>query len=418
MSTAALASKPGLDPNERKLFPLRQTTGTAGFHMSKAAVGFGYDELNNLTERQAVMLLAEVAWGSTTYMQCPHCGTLDSHYWTVKELRWKCKCCDKRFSVTSATVFADHKLPLRKLIKMVFAWINGASGKPALQLRREWNVAYATAFTMAHKLREGLMRGFNVGVLAGVHEMDGADVNGRRYREKRNKPLGGGGVPKPTIPAHLLAPPVDPETGEILFVGPPKPFKHDKKAKMPLDRRLLLVIRQRGVSKGRGGVATRVAVALTESAATVTSMAKRFVSAESGFMTDEDPSYAAFSKLFADHSKVNHSKGYSLPGGVSNNLAESFNWRMRRAVEGIYLCPSNKYLADYAAEAAWREDTRRLSTGKKLRHLLGVALRVGLSEWWRGYTQGHHRTVELLVEGEQEAKTRGKKKGWKPKPPR
>jgi len=87
-------------------------------------------------------------------------------------------------------------------------------------------------------------------------------------------------------------------------------------------------------------------------------------------------------------------------------------------VEGIYLSPSNKYLADYSAEAAWREDTRKLSTGKKLRHVLGVAMRVGLSLWWRGYWQGKHRLVELLVEGPKEAKPRGKKKGWKAKPPR
>jgi transposase-like protein len=410
------AAAPADDPNMRKLFPLRQRTGTAAFHLSRNAVGMGFDDLNLLTERQAVMLLAEAQWGSTTYMPCPHCGTLDKHYWSGKERRWKCKCCDKRFSVTSRTPYADHKLPLTKLIKMVFTWINGASGKPALQLRRDWNVAYPTAFTLAHKLREGLLRGFNVGLLAGVHEMDGADMNGRRYREKRNRPQGGGGGPKPTVPAHLLKPKVDPETGEIM--GPPKPHKHDKKARMPLDRRLLLVIRQRSVAKGKGAVATRVAVALTESTATVTTMASRFASSESAIMSDEDPSYASFSRLFAEHRTVNHSKAFSMPGGVSNNQAESFNWRMRRLVEGIYLGPSNKYLADYAAEAAWREDTRRLSTGKKLRHILGVTLRVGLSEWWRGYTHGHHRDVELLVEGEQTAKTRGRKKGWKPKPPR
>ena len=106
------------------------------------------------------------------------------------------------------------------------------------------------------------------------------------------------------------------------------------------------------------------------------------------------------------------------PGHLPLNLAESFNWRMRRAVEGIYLNPSNKYLLDYAAEMAWREDTRRLSTGKKLKHLLKNALGIGLSQWWRGYTQGHHREDELLIEGPQKAKTRGKPKGWTSKPPR
>ena len=242
------------------------------------------------------------------------------------------------------------------------------------------------------------------------------DINGRRYREKRNKPLGGGAAGKPKIPAHLLKPSVDPETGEIH--GPPKPPKWDKKAKQPADRRLLLVIRQRSQAKKKGAVATRIGIALSESAATVVAMAKKFASAESSVMSDEDPAYYSFSKLFTQHQTINHSKGYSDGKGVSNNLAESFNWRMRRSAEGIYLSPSNKYLADYAAENAWREDTRKLSTLDRLRQLLRTAMGVGLSQWWRGYVQGQHREHEMLVEGKLPAKGRGRPKGWKPRPPR
>jgi len=401
---------------ERTLFPLRRKTGTASFHMTKQAVGFGLEDLESLSPKEAVFFMAELLWGSTKEMPCPHCATVDSHYWTVKELRWKCKCCGKRFSVTSGTVFADHKLPLVKILKMALSWANGASGKPALQLRRDWNVTYKTAFTLAHKLREGLLRGFNVGALCGIQEMDGMDVNGRRYREKRNKPLGGKSAGKPKIPEHLLKPQVDMETGEIL--GPPKPPKWDKRAKQPADRRLLLVMRQRGLSKKAGAVATRIGIALSETAATVVAMANRFASAESAIMSDEDPAYYAFSHLFARHETINHSKGYSDGKGVSNNLAESFNWRMRRSAEGVYLSPSNKYLADYAAENAWREDTRKLSTGDRLKQLLRVVLGVGLSQWWRGYVQGNHRKEELLVEGAMPAKGRGKPKGWQPKRPR
>lgn len=407
--TAALA----LGGDKPKLFPLRKRTGTAAFHLSKEAVDFGCEDLEKLTPKMAVMFLAEALWGSTTTMPCPHCGTLDTHYWSAKELRWKCKFCGKRFSVTSQTVFADHKLPLTKILKIAFAWANGSSGKAALQLRRDWNVSYPTVFTLVHKLREGLLRGFNTGVLCGVHEIDGMDVNGRRYREKRNKPLGGGSAGAPKIPAHLLKPPEGQE-----LVGPPTPPKHGKAARQPLDRRLLLVMRQRGVSKGKGATATRVAVALTESNLTVTAMATRYASAESAFRSDEDPSYASFKRLFAEHKTINHSKGYSDGAGVSNNQAESFNWRMRRAVEGIYLSASNKYLKDYAAEQAWREDTRRLSTGKRLRHLFRCAMTVGLSLWWRGYTHGKHREEELLIEGARPAKGRGRPKGWKPMPPR
>lgn len=396
-----------------KLFPLRKRTGTAAHHLSSSAVDLGHEDLAALSEKQAIMLLAEAQWGSSTYMPCPHCGTLDSHFWTPKEKRWKCKCCDKRFSVTSNTVFADRKLPVTKILKIAYSWANGASGVPALQLRRDWRVSYPTVFTLLHKLREGLVRGFNIGLMAGAHEMDGLDINGRRYREKRNRPLGGRSTGAPKIPAHLLKPPTGYE-----MAGPMPPPKFGKASKQPLDRRLLLVMRQRGVSKGMGASATRIGVAITESAVSVTTLARQFASAESVIYSDEDSAYATFGKLFADHKTINHSKGYSDGNGTSNNLAESFNWRMRRAAEGIYLNPSNKYLTEYATEQAWREDTRKLSTGKKLRHLFRHALFVGRSLWFRGYTHGKHREYEVLLEGDRPAKGRGRPKGWTAKPPK
>ena len=410
---AIAASMPGAGPS---LFPLRKRTGTAAFHLSREAVDFGQEDLEKLAEKDAVRLLAEVTWGSATEMPCPHCGTIDTHYWRSRELRWKCKCCGKTFSVTSGTVFHDRKLPLTKILKISYSWANGASGKPALQLRRDWNIAYPTVFTLLHKLREGLSRGFNTGVLCGVNEMDGMDVLGRRYKEKRNKPQGGGAAARPTLPDHLLRPTVDPETGEI--VGPPKPPKHGKAARQPADRRLMLVMRRRGRSKGKGASDTRVAIAITESTATVTAMAQRYSSTESSIVSDEDPAYAGFARLFSEHRTITHSREFSDGRGRNNNQAESFNHRMRRLVEGIYLNPSGKYLLSYAAEAAWREDTRRLSSGKKLRNLLGYVMGVGISAWWRGYSHGKHRTTELLVDGERPAKARGRPKGWTPTLPK
>jgi len=416
MTTATLTAGASPAADKPKLFPLRQRTGTAHRRLLSRAADLSTSDVEGLTPREAVMFMAEARWGSSTYMQCTHCGTLDEHYWSAKELRWKCAGCGKRFSVTSSTVFADHKLPLTKILKMALEWANPAAGKAAVNLRWDNKVSYRTAFTLAHKLREGLVRGFNVGLLCGVQEMDGADINGKRYREKRNKPSGSSAAGKPKIPAHLLKPEVDPLTGEI--TGPPKPPKFDKASKQPEDRRLMLVMRQRGLVKGRGAVATRISIALRESTKTVVAMATKFASAESKMMSDEDPAYAAFSRLFQAHDTVNHSKEYSKPGGINNNQAESFNRRMRRSVEGTYISPSNKYMTDYACEAAWREDMREPSRFDRFRGLLKTALGVGLSQWWRGYWQGQYRTHELLIEGPQDAKARGKKKGWKAKPPK
>lgn len=344
----------------------------------------GIEDLEKLTEREAIMFLAELQWGSTTHMSCPHCGTYDEHYWTYAQLRWKCKCCDKRFSVTTNTVLADHKLSLVKLLKIAFSWSTAASGTPALKLRLDWNVAYATVFTLLHKFREGILRGFNTGLMAGVHEMDGMDVNGRRYKEKRNKTRGSSTAGKPKIPAHLMKPADGQE-----MVGPPTPHKFGKKARQPEERRIMVVVTQRGVSAGKGASSTRVYMAKTESSETVRKIATKFGSTESVIISDEDPSYAAFKDLFADHRTINHSQAYSDGEGTSNNLAESFNARARRSAEGIYLCISNKYISSYVAENAWRTDTRKLSTKERLQHLFRCALSVGQSMWFRGYTHGH-----------------------------
>lgn len=373
----AQGKKPGL-------FPLRKRTGTAAFHLSSQAVDLHDEDLIDMSEEEAVFFFAEATWGSTKEMCCPHCNTFDAHYFYPKEMRWKCKCCDKKFSVTSGTVFADRKLSVKKILRIAFQWSNTTSGNPALQIRRNVRASYQAIYTVLHKLREGLVRGFNTGALVGEVEMDGMDINGYRYREKRNKPQGGGGAPKPKLPAFLLKPPVDPETGEILVQGPPKPVKHGKAASQHVARRLLLTMRQRGIAKGKGAVKTRVAIAMSECRDTVTTFATHRISAESVVITDEDPSYAAFGKLFAGYRSIAHSKAFSDRQGTHNNHAESYNQRMRRA-EKIYKSISNKYLLDYAVESAWREDARAMSTGAKFRNLLGHAMSVGLSKCWRGY---------------------------------
>lgn len=387
----------------------RRANPRARFHMSKESVGLNSDELSKMTELEAANWLADAQWGSHTEMPCPHCGTIDTHYFTRSQLRWKCKGCDTRFSVTSKTVFADRKLPLTKILRIAFDWSSGASGVPALQLRRNWNVKYATIFSLLHKLREGLVRGNNIGALVGVNEMDGMDALGRRGYEKRGNPSER--AKTPDIPAELKKPGVD-ENGE------PLPIKFEKNARQNPERRLMLVMCQRGVSAGTGSSATRVAIAMRENGSSVKAFAQARASAESIMMTDEDPSYAAFSKLFAQHNTVNHSKEYSNGKGVSNNQAESLNARARRGLEGIYLNVSQKYLMDYGCEMTWRQDVRKLAMHGKLSHLMGKSLWVGPSQWWGNYSHGKHREYELLIEGDRIIRTRGKPKGYRAPLPR
>lgn len=167
----------------------RASSEATKFHMSSRAVDRSVEEYASWSDKKCVKHLAMVRWGSAETMPCPHCSTCTRHYFYEADLRWKCKHCGSKFSVTSQTVFASRKMPYRKLLAALHLWACGAAGQPALELRRMLQFkSYNTAFTLVSKLREGLIRGFNTGLISGVVEMDGAHASGRRASEKRGKP--------------------------------------------------------------------------------------------------------------------------------------------------------------------------------------------------------------------------------------
>lgn len=87
---------------------------------------------------------------------------------------------------------------------------------------------------------------------------------------------------------------------------------------------------------------------------------------------------------------------------------------MDRAEQGVYLNLEPKYLLDYAVKTAFRTDTRRLLNGLQLRIALRIALNVGPSKYWRGFTRGRHRKIELLHPAPQAAPSSGPAKGRHP----
>ncbi len=92
---------------------------------------------------------------------CPDCGCSICYACRRPEgqLRWRCKACRGDFSITSGTLFAWHKLPLRTYLLAVAGFCNEVKGKSMLAFSRELDVQYKTAFVLAHKLREAMASG-------------------------------------------------------------------------------------------------------------------------------------------------------------------------------------------------------------------------------------------------------------------
>ncbi len=84
---------------------------------------------------------------------CPKCGCFALYTYKTRHL-WECKSCGYQFSVTSQTIFAGRKLAIRDYLLAIAIFVNGAKGYSALQLSRDLDVQYKTAYVLAMKLRE------------------------------------------------------------------------------------------------------------------------------------------------------------------------------------------------------------------------------------------------------------------------
>lgn len=312
------------------------------FLLSSAAKSLSLATVARMTEEQARDTFKALRWadnGGEPY--CPKCGCLKVTALATRPV-WKCSGCRHQFSVTSGTIFADRKRPVRDYMFAIAVFANGAKGYSALQLSRDLKCEYKCAFVLFHKLREAIGVEQAKATVAGTCEIDGAYF--------------GGTIRQKNIAAERI----------------------DRRAveNQPGTRKVVVVIRER---KGR----TLPFVFSKESDAVPTIRA--LVPFGATIHADETRQWDSLHAHF-DMKRINHSEAFSRDGACTNQ-AESFFSRVRRAEFGIHHRISGKYLASYSTEMAWREDHRRISNGEQFRNIAGYAINHPMSRTWRGYWQ-------------------------------
>lgn len=295
-----------------------------------------------LTEEEAYETFRKIRWAETQgEAVCPKCGCAATYEYKARRI-FKCKACERQFSVTSGTIFASRKLANRDYLAAIAIFVNGAKGVPALQLSRDLGVDYKTAFVLAHKLREAMAAEQVDATLSGVVEVDGA-----------------------------------------YFGGYVKPENHEEdrldlrlKANRTGKRKAVVVMRER-----KGRTLPFVFKGEADSLPTVVDR----VEAGSVVHADESPVWDRLHDLFAMR-RVNHSVAFSDKGACTNQ-AESYFSRLRRAEIGVHHHISGRYLQAYAREMAWREDHRRVGNGEQFLAVTSAALTHPVSREWKGYWQ-------------------------------
>jgi len=321
------------------------------FLLSRQAKTLNLATVMRMSDAEAEALFRKVRWADTEGQPvCPHCGGLDAYEARRPNgsLRFRCKACGKDFTITSGTLFASRKLPLRSYLAAVAIFCNEVKGKSALALSRDLGLAYKSAFVLAHKLREAMaeeMKGRVVGGEGKVAEVDGA-----------------------------------------YFGGHMRPANYKKNRR---DRRL--AVNQTGkrqvvvIARERGG---KTVASVHKSESDGVAFINRRVAKGTVVNADEASSWDALHTRF-EMCRVNHEEVYSSHDDCSTNHAESFFSRLRRAEIGHHHHVAGPYLLRYAQEGAWREDNRRVANGDQVQRVAKLALVSKPSIDFGGYWQRH-----------------------------
>lgn len=287
------------------------------FLLSSAARTFSLASVMRMSDDEAERVFIRLRWSDNNgEPYCPHCGC--QTVWACRRpgraLRWRCKACQKDFSITSGTLFAFHKMPLRVYLLAIAIFCNEVKGKSMLAMSRDLGVQYKTSFVLAHKMREAMaseMRGINVGGEGRKAEIDGGYF---------------GGYVKP---ANL------------------RENRRDRRLRQNQSgkRKVVVVIRERDGKTLPGVFASEVAAL---------NFVRTRIARGTEVYADEAGAWNELHGRFTMH-RINHQEAYSLGEGIHSNNAESFFSRMRRAEIGHHHHLAGPYLIRFAQEASWRE---------------------------------------------------------------
>ncbi len=313
------------------------------FLLSAASRTLSLRAIYKAGEEAAYRTFCEMRWPETNgEAVCPCCGH-DEAYKITTRRKFKCKACHHQFSVTSGTIFASRKMDFVDLLAAICIIVNASKGVSMVQLSRDLDCQYKTAFVLAHKLREAMAQEVQTGEVLTDHvEIDGAYFGGH------------------IRPANAKADRVD------------RRLKENQTGK----RRVVVALRER-----EGRTLPFVATNEAEGVALANENVDRMATISADEASHWDLLHAGWNV-----DRVNHSEIYS-DHGKHTNMVESYFSRLRRMVVGQHHHVSPQYLYQYANHAAWLEDNRRTDNGTLTQIVVSNAMSAPVSRQWKGYWQ-------------------------------
>ena len=260
---------------------------------------------------------------------CIHCGSVNVQIGAKhKSMPFRCRDCRKRFSTRTDTVMHSSKLGYQIWAIAIYLLTTSLKSVSSMKLHRDLSVTQKTAWHLAHRIRESMMKQGSVDLLKGPVEVDETYVGGLRKnmpKSKRDQLEGRGPV------------------GKVAVVGIKARETNEVRAK---------VVSRTDAETLQGFIAEH-----TESSAKV--------------YTDDA---TAYSNLPFDHESVRHSVSEYVKGKAHTNGVESFWSTLKRAHKGTFHRLSYKHLPKYVDEFADKHNVRSMDT---LKQMAFIARRMG-----------------------------------------
>jgi len=249
---------------------------------------------------------------------CPRCSG-NEKITARKNGFYRCNPCKKDFSVRAGTIFEHSKVALDKWVHAMYLLLTARKGISSMQLSKELSVTQATAWFILMRLREAC--GADMEALNGIVEVDECFVGGiEKNRHASNRKLNG-------------------QRGSV-------------------DKVAVIGLRERGTGRVK-------AMPLPEvNRYTMQKVIIENVQPGSTIHTDENTGYQKMDVRYK-HESICHSNGEYHKDGVGTNSIESVWALLKRGLHGVYHHASEKHLARYVNEFAFR-----LNAGNVKEHVL------------------------------------------------